>query len=86
MFHPLYTTLFILSAIMLFILVAMFRGRISVYYVLLFSCVLITNLGYMQLSGAENLPMALFANQVVYLGAAFAPFFLLMCLADICKT
>lgn len=86
MFHPLYTTLFILSAIMLFILVAIFRGRISVYYVLLFSCVLITNLGYMQLSGAEDLPMALFANQVVYLGAAFAPFFLLMCLADICKT
>lgn len=80
-----YTTLFFLSLVMLILLIAGFRNRISIYYVLLFCAVLITNFGYMQLSGAENLKMALNANQIVYLGASFSPFFFLMCIVDLCK-
>lgn len=80
-----YTILFIISFFMLIFLVSYFRNRISVFYSLLFASILVTNFGYMQLSFAKTVEMAILANQVVYLGASFSPFFLLMCLADLCK-
>lgn len=67
------------------LLVARYKNKISIYYVLMFECVLITNFGYMQLSDATNVKMAIFANQTVYLGSSFCPFFLLMSIADLCK-
>lgn len=82
----LYTVLFLMTFFMTFILVAEFRDRIAIYYVLLFVSVLMTNFGYMQMSFATNLESAMFANQAVYLGASFSPFFMLMCLSDLCKT
>lgn len=85
MLNEIYTVLFILSFIMLIILISFFRNRISVSYVLMFVSVLFTNFGYMQLSDAANTGMALYANQTVYLGAAFCPFLLLMCIVDLCK-
>ena len=80
-----YTLLFVLSLLMLIILLAYFRERISEYYILLFVSILIINFGYMQLSSAQDLGMAVYVNQTVYLGASFCPFFLLMCMADLCK-
>jgi len=53
---------------------------------MLFSAILITNFGYMQLAAADTLKMAVFSNQTVYLGSSFSSFFLVMCLADLCKT
>lgn len=80
-----YTASFIWSFFMLFTLIAFFRNRISIYYFLMFSTVLISNLGYMQLSSASTLEAAIFANQTGYLGSSFSPFFLLLCVADLCK-
>lgn len=85
MLNGIYTALFIMSFIMLAILVGRYKNRISIYYVLMFECVLIANFGYMQLSDATNVNMAIFANQTVYLGSSFCPFFLLMSMADLCK-
>lgn len=76
---------FIFSMILLFVLVLQFKDRVSMYYALLFVCIMITNFGYMQVARAKDLSAALFANQIVYLGGAFSPYFLLMCLADLCK-
>ena len=85
MLNGIYTALFIMSFIMFVMLVARYKNKISIYYVLMFQCVLITNFGYMQLSDATNVKMAIFANQTVYLGSSFCPFFLLMSIADLCK-
>ncbi|MDD6156345.1 MAG: HD domain-containing protein [Lachnospiraceae bacterium] len=85
MFNLLYTALFVLSILMLVVLVSCFRDRISVFYVLLYVSVAVTNFGYMQLCASQDLNAAVYANQTVYLGASFCPFFLLMCMADLCK-
>lgn len=81
----LYTILFIISIIFFGVLISAFRNRISSFYVLLFSSILICCFGYMQLASADSMKMALFANQTAYLGGSVSPFFLLMCLADLCK-
>lgn len=85
MLNEMYTVLFIISLILLMGLMSAFKHRISHYYVLLFASILVINMGYMQLSDAQNLNAALYANQVVYLGSSFTPFFLVMCMADLCK-
>lgn len=84
MFAPIYTILFLFSCLMLILLVALFQHRISVYYVLLFTAVMITNLGFTHLTASDNLQTAIFSNQVMYLGASFSSFFMLMCVADLC--
>lgn len=56
---------FIFSMILLFVLVLQFKDRVSMYYALLFVCIMITNFGYMQVARAKDLSAALFANQIV---------------------
>lgn len=85
MINGAYTILFVLSFIMLVILISQFGARISINYIMLFCCVLISNFGYMQLSDSNTLRMAIIANQTVYLGGCFAPYYLLMCISDLCK-
>lgn len=81
-----YIVLFVISLILLIGLVHKYSNRISVYYVLVFSTVVVMNFGYMQLATAENMQAALYANQITYLGTSFMPIFMLMCIADLCKT
>jgi len=52
---------------------------------MLFSCIMISNFGYMQMISAQTLEMAVQANQTTYLGASFSCVFLLFCIADLCK-
>lgn len=85
MINTIYTVCFLVSLIQLILLVGLYSKRISVYYILTFVSVLITNFGYMQLVNAESLQTALFANQVSYLGSCFTPILFLLCQADLCK-
>lgn len=85
MLNTLYTLSFITSFIYLFIILSVFRNRIPSFYIMLFATIMITNFGYMQMSDSETTKMAVYANQTVNLGSSFTPFFLLMCLADLCK-
>lgn len=85
MLHLLYTGIFILSLVYLFILIVNFHEHISSYYILLFCSLLLTNFGAMQLMSAQTLESAVFANQTTYLGSAFSSFFMFMCIADLCK-
>ena len=62
MFNEAYTILFVLSFIMLIILISRYSQKISINYILLFACVLISNLGYMQLSDAKSLDQAIVSN------------------------
>lgn len=85
MVQGLYAGLFVLSLVMLFMLTAFFKKQISVYYSLLFAAITVSNLGYMQLVNAETLESAVYATQVVYLGASFLPFLAFACVSDLCQ-
>jgi len=51
---------------------------------LLYICVAVTNLGYLLLSLAKNLPWAMTANRIAYLGAAFTVLLMLLIITDVC--
>lgn len=84
MLSTMYTVLFILS-LGFTVLLFKYRDRVSAYYLMLFMSIMIMNMGYVQLSNAHTLEAAILANQTSYLGSSFAPFFLTMCFADLCK-
>ena len=80
-----YSIAFAIALMNLVYLVAKYKARISIYYVLMFFMVTIAIFGYMQSASARNLDAAVYANQTIYFGGCFVPFFMLMCIADLCK-
>lgn len=56
------------------------------WFVLLFSSVLVVNIGYTVLSVSSGLEMALWANRVSYLGSVFLPLAMLMIILNITNT
>jgi DNA-binding CsgD family transcriptional regulator len=56
------------------------------WFVLLFSSVLVVNIGYTILSVSSGLEMALWANRVSYLGSVFLPLAMLMIILNITNT
>ena len=58
----------------------------KVWFVLLFSSVLVVNIGYTLLAMSTCLEMALWANRVAYLGSVFLPLAMLMIILDISGT
>ena len=80
-----HTSCFIISLILILFLVLRFREKISIFYFLMYASVVITNLGYMQMSKATTFQAAEVAQQVEYFGAEFCTYFMVMCVADICK-
>ncbi|MBQ3081216.1 MAG: hypothetical protein IJC49_02050, partial [Clostridia bacterium] len=74
----------ITSAIALLVLLGycfMAKKR-EIWYLLLFSSVLIVNAGYAWLSVSSTLGTALIANRVAYLGSVFLPFSMFMITLD----
>ncbi len=57
----------------------------SVWFYLLFTSVLVVNLGYLWLALSTELSWALHANRVAYLGSVFLPFSMFMIISDFCK-
>lgn len=58
----------------------------KLWFVLLFSSVLVVNIGYTFLAISTCLEMALWANRVAYLGSVFLPFAMLMIILDVSNT
>lgn len=58
----------------------------KVWFVVLFSSVLVVNIGYTLLSVSTCLEMALWANRVAYLGSVFLPFSMLMIILNVTGT
>lgn len=56
------------------------------WFLMLFSCVLIVNIGYTLLSLSSGLQEALWANRISYFGSVFLPFAMLMILLNITNT
>ncbi len=57
----------------------------ELWFVLLFSCVFIVNVGYLCLAVSDTLETALMANRVSYLGSVFLPMAMLMIIAKAIK-
>ena len=58
----------------------------KIWFVLLFSSVLVVNIGYTLLSISTCLPMALWSNRLAYLGSVFLPLAMLMIILDVSGT
>jgi len=53
------------------------------WFVMLFSSVLVVNVGYYALALSQNLEAALFANRISYLGSVFLPLFMWMIILNV---
>ena len=58
----------------------------KLWFILLFSSVLVVNIGYTFLSVSTGLGMALMANRVAYLGSVLLPFSMLMIILNVTNT
>ena len=56
------------------------------WFILLFSSVLVVNLGYSFLSVSSDLTLALWANRIAYLGSVFLPFSMLIIIMNVTNT
>ena len=75
----------VLSALLLIGCLFLVRKKRQ-WFVLLFSSVLVVNIGYTVLSVSFGLEMALWANRVSYLGSVFLPLAMLMIILNITNT
>lgn len=58
----------------------------KVWFILLFSSVLIVNIGYTFLAVSTNLNMALWANRIAYFGSVFLPLAMIMIISNVTDT
>ena len=75
----------VLSALLLIGCLFLVRKKRQ-WFVLLFSSVLVVNIGYTVLSVSSGLEMALWANRISYLGSVFLPLAMLMIILNITNT
>lgn len=80
-----YSAIAVLSLLLLIGCCLVVRKR-KIWFVLLFSSVLVVNIGYTFLSLSNCLTMALWANRVAYLGSVFLPLAMLMIILDVSGT
>ncbi len=79
---------YIATAIISFILLVgyfLVIKKKELWFVLLFSCVFLVNVGYLCLAVSDTLETALMANRVSYLGSVFLPMAMLMIIAKATK-
>lgn len=79
-----YVATLIISTLLLAILINKFYNKISPCYILLFSSMIVSNLGYIFLYRSETIEEALLANIIPYVGSAFAPLCVIFCICDLC--
>ena len=81
--------MYIIAAVSSFLELIAFRlliKRPKPEFVLFFMACLISNLGYLALGLSNNVPEAVLANKLTYLGGIFLPFFMLHTIAEFCNT
>lgn len=80
-----YSSTAVLSLLLLIGAIILVRKNKS-WFILLFSSVLVVNIGYTVLSVSSCLTMALWANRLSYLGSVFLPLSMLMIILDVSGT
>ena len=80
-----YNTLFILSVVLLFVYVAMWHKHLDVTFTIVFTLIPITCLGYVMFYHADTIGEAVSANKIIYLGASFLQYFILLSILNLCQ-
>lgn len=74
----------VIAVFMLCIYCAVIKKK-SLWMLLLFSSIIVVNIGYLVLAISENLEEALLANRIAYLGSVFLPMAMLMIIINACN-
>lgn len=72
-------------SVLLLIAYLLWEKKKERYFLLLISCVAVTNCGYFLLATADTLSFALIANGISYFGAAYSVLSMLLIIADVCQ-
>ncbi|MCQ2241723.1 HD domain-containing phosphohydrolase [Treponema sp.] len=80
-----YNFAFFYSLFLIILGAVVFHNKISIFYHMLFISITLACLGFLQTACAEEMQTAVFANQILYLGASFAPILMVMCYTDLCR-
>lgn len=71
-------------SVLFFILYRILIKKREFWLALLFACIMVVNLGYLMLSLAKTVELAIFANDVAYLGSVFLSMCMLFTILKLC--
>lgn len=80
-----YGSMLVISVAYLIILLGVYKKHCTPPYIMLSVSIIVSCIGYMHISTADNVQSAIFANQLLYLSSCSSIYFLMMCIAQICK-
>ena len=80
-----YLSVFIISFILSAIYVFAWNKHYDINITAIFIIVPIASLGYLGLAVSDNLISSLISQKIVYLGGCFLPFFITMCVFNLCE-
>lgn len=78
-----YFIMFAISVVLLAVY-CVFVKKKDIWFLLLFICVVIVNLGYLLMAYSKTLGFALLSNKIVYLGSIFLSMCMLMTIVNLC--
>ncbi|MBQ4067865.1 MAG: hypothetical protein IJC76_01305 [Lachnospiraceae bacterium] len=79
-----YGVITVIAVLMLCIYCAVIKKK-SLWMLLLFSSIIVVDIGYLVLAISESLEEALLANRIAYLGSVFLPMSMLMIIINACN-
>ncbi|MBO5228919.1 MAG: HD domain-containing protein [Lachnospiraceae bacterium] len=85
MLNTVYFILFVISIINIVALAISTRSQHSFYYACFFLLISLSCFGYLTISSARIINIALLGNVITYFGAAFLPLCFMQCVADLCE-
>ncbi len=79
-----YAITFLLSILMLLVLIYVGHKQNITFYIMMFTLITVSNMGYYAVSCSKSLEAALVGHRMIYLGGTVVPFILLMCSLKLC--
>ncbi|MDO4864169.1 MAG: histidine kinase N-terminal 7TM domain-containing protein, partial [Ruminococcus sp.] len=80
-----YSVLFVLSVILLIVYVIMWHKHFDITLTMIFTLVSVACLGYVMYSHAETIGESILANKIIYLGACFLQYFIMLSILNMCE-
>ncbi len=85
MVTTLYFSMFAVSILLTVIYAFIWHRHFDVNITIIYIIISVTNLGYWFKNTAPDLPQAIMANKIIYIGGCFLPYFILMCVLNLCN-
>lgn len=82
-----YTIFYFIALVLSFLLLVLLvsrKNKPSISFVMTFISVIVANFGYWSISWSKSVGEAILANRMVYFGAVFLCFFIMMSIAEVC--